>query len=267
MGRAALDAARCTCCSRRTGWRGWSPRIAKEYGDRAHAGRARAPVRADERVRRRLRDRRHDRARRRRARRLARRAHARGVLHVLSEAERDGSTCLPVAELAAARRRAARRIARRRARSRRWPERRAAGARGRRARVWAYRPETAALERELAERIRALAAAPTPSSQPPLRTSDDLVPAPEQAAAVRAAFAPRLSIVTGGPGTGKTATIRMICAAAEAAERVGRAGRADRPRRAADGRGDRAATPRRSTPRSAGSPARARPTTSSRPTC
>jgi exodeoxyribonuclease V alpha subunit len=41
------------------------------------------------------------------------------------------------------------------------------------------------------------------------------VPAPEQAAAVRAAFAHRLSIVTGGPGTGKTATIRMICAAAD----------------------------------------------------
>ena len=31
-----------------------------------------------------------------------------------------------------------------------------------------------------------------------------------------AAFASRLSIVTGGPGTGKTATIRMICAAAQA---------------------------------------------------
>jgi exodeoxyribonuclease V alpha subunit len=47
-------------------------------------------------------------------------------------------------------------------------------------------------------------------------TVGGLVPAPEQAAAVRAAFAHRLSIVTGGPGTGKTATIRMICAAADA---------------------------------------------------
>ena len=31
-----------------------------------------------------------------------------------------------------------------------------------------------------------------------------------------AAFASRMSIVTGGPGTGKTATIRLICAAAKA---------------------------------------------------
>ena len=47
--------------------------------------------------------------------------------------------------------------------------------------------------------------------QPP---DDALVPAPEQWAAVRAGFTSRLSIVTGGPGTGKTATIRLLCAAA-----------------------------------------------------
>jgi len=41
------------------------------------------------------------------------------------------------------------------------------------------------------------------------------VPAPEQWAAVRAAFTARMSIVTGGPGTGKTATIRLLCAAAK----------------------------------------------------
>ena len=34
--------------------------------------------------------------------------------------------------------------------------------------------------------------------------------------AVVAAFTSRISIVTGGPGTGKTATIRLICAAAKA---------------------------------------------------
>ena len=33
---------------------------------------------------------------------------------------------------------------------------------------------------------------------------------------MQAAFGSRLSIVTGGPGTGKTATIRLICAAAKA---------------------------------------------------
>jgi exodeoxyribonuclease V alpha subunit len=81
--------------------------------------------------------------------------------------------------------------------------------------VWAYRPETAALEAELADRVRALASA-RPRLRPPEPVADDLVPAPEQAAAVQAAFASRLSIVTGGPGTGKTATVRLICAAAKA---------------------------------------------------
>jgi exodeoxyribonuclease V alpha subunit len=137
-----------------------------------------------------------------------------GVLHVLAEAEKDGSTCLPVAELATG-----------------------AGAvlGGRRPDaalfqamandhelmleddevVWAYRPVTAALERELAEKVQALA-----DSEPYRRAAasgasdDEIVPAPEQWQAVQAAFASRLSIVTGGPGTGKTATIRLICAAA-----------------------------------------------------
>jgi exodeoxyribonuclease V alpha subunit len=137
-----------------------------------------------------------------------------GVIHVLAEAEKDGSTCLPVAELAT----------------------KAAGLLGApppagllRAmdedgelvlevdadeRVWAYRPPTAALEAELADLIGRLATS-RPRLKPPTRPSGDLVPAPEQWAAVRAAFGSRLSIVTGGPGTGKTATIRLICAAAE----------------------------------------------------
>ena len=139
------------------------------------------------------------------------------VLHVLSEAERAGSTCLPVAELATPGRRAARHPTRRSALQRdgRRPRAGHRGRRGRRAQaVWAYRPETAKLERDLAQIVTDLAAAPAslkPSKAPP---ADELVPAPEQAAAVQAAFASRLSIVTGGPGTGKTATIRLICAAA-----------------------------------------------------
>jgi exodeoxyribonuclease V alpha subunit len=137
-----------------------------------------------------------------------------GVAHVLGEAERDGSTCLPVPELAV----------------------KAAELLGVPLTaellsdmedegdlvleldcdvVWAYRPETAALESELADRVRALAAARS-RLRPPEDVADDLVPAPEQAAAVRAAFLSRLSIVTGGPGTGKTATVRLICAAARA---------------------------------------------------
>jgi exodeoxyribonuclease V alpha subunit len=80
--------------------------------------------------------------------------------------------------------------------------------------VWAYRPETAELERDLAQIVGDLAAAPASLKASQAPPADDLVPAPEQAAAVHAAFASRISIVTGGPGTGKTATIRLICAAA-----------------------------------------------------
>jgi exodeoxyribonuclease V alpha subunit len=139
-----------------------------------------------------------------------------GVLHALAEAEQDGSTCLPVLELAAAA-----------AKVLRGPPPAAALLRGMaeegelvlevdgEGAVWAYRPQTAALEAELAKQVRALARA-KPRLSPPgdPHAAADLVPAPEQWAAVRAAFGSRLSIVTGGPGTGKTATIRLICAAA-----------------------------------------------------
>ena len=139
-----------------------------------------------------------------------------GVIHVLVEAERDGSTCLPVAELAAkagallGAAPAAALLREMDGDGELVLDVDAAGA------VWAYRPPTAALEVELAEQVRALAAGkPQRNGSGPLRAGD-LVPAPEQSAAVRAAFTSRLSIVTGGPGTGKTATIRLICAAAAA---------------------------------------------------
>jgi exodeoxyribonuclease V alpha subunit len=140
---------------------------------------------------------------------------AAGVVHVLAEAEKNGSTCLPVAEMAdqaaallegppppaallGAMADAGDLVL----------ELDAAGA------VWAYRPPTAALEAELARRVDELRRG-TPRlaavQRPP---DDDLVPAPEQWAAVRAAFTSRLSVITGGPGTGKTATIRLLCAAA-----------------------------------------------------
>jgi exodeoxyribonuclease V alpha subunit len=139
-----------------------------------------------------------------------------GVLHVLRDAERDGSTCLPVAELATR----AGELLGAAPEAAQFAELAEAGALivdvGDDEAVWVYRPETARLERDLAEMVDALAAA-----QPTLKGAEapesDLVPAPEQAAAVSAAFASRLSIVTGGPGTGKTATIRLVCqAAAEA---------------------------------------------------
>jgi exodeoxyribonuclease V alpha subunit len=136
------------------------------------------------------------------------------VIHVLIEAERDGSTCLPVGELAS-----------RTAELLDGPPPSAQLLRDMDAAdqllldqdgedVWAYRPSTAALEAELADTVRRLAAA-EPALKPPRLETSDLVPAPEQAAAVQAAFTSRLSIVTGGPGTGKTATIRLICATAK----------------------------------------------------
>jgi exodeoxyribonuclease V alpha subunit len=167
------------------------------------------------------------------------------VLHALAEAERDGSTCLPAGELARAAAGLldgvapdASLLAEMAQHGDLVVEVDAAGT------AWCYRAPTAALEAELAARVAALLdarpskrlAAPegaAPEGAAPDRAAPegaapdragrpaggafavgDLVPAPEQAAAVRAAFAHRLSIVTGGPGTGKTATIRMICAAA-----------------------------------------------------
>jgi exodeoxyribonuclease V alpha subunit len=190
------------------------PRIAKHYGDGAHEVVRRQPYEltsvfgvgfptADRIAR---------------ARGVSADSPARtraAVLHVLAGAEQDGSTCLPLAELAAAV-----------ATVLRGPAPPAAllhdmasagelvlevdgdGA------VWAYRPQTAALEAELAGKVRALARAKPRLTLPGDAGGAELVPAPEQWAAVRAAFGSRLSIVTGGPGTGKTATIRLICAAA-----------------------------------------------------
>ncbi len=86
--------------------------------------------------------------------------------------------------------------------------------------AWVYRQETAALERELAERVHALLAdEPSAKLHPPDAPPPDVLPdggelADEQWAGVRNAFAHRFSLVTGGPGTGKTASIRMIGAIA-----------------------------------------------------
>jgi len=86
--------------------------------------------------------------------------------------------------------------------------------------LWAYRAETARLERELARRVRALLeAAPSGKLHAPGAPPEGVLPdgealAPEQWAGVRGAFAHRFSLVTGGPGTGKTASIRMIGALA-----------------------------------------------------
>jgi exodeoxyribonuclease V alpha subunit len=130
------------------------------------------------------------------------------LLHVLSEAERGGSTCLPLEVLIP-------------------------GANELlgsapideadvdalvetgdlvRDETWIYRVETAELEAELAAQIEDLLAGepaerlrdpgPNPMSEDGLTD--------EQAGGVRNAMRHRLSLITGGPGTGKTASIRTI---------------------------------------------------------
>ena len=79
---------------------------------------------------------------------------------------------------------------------------------------------------------------------------------PDRRAAGRAsqnAFAHRLSLITGGPGTGKTASIKAIACAASRAGRAGDAGRAHRASRDPDERGERGARAGPSTRRSGGS--------------
>ena len=122
-----------------------------------------------------------------------------GVLHVLAEAEKDGSTCLPVAELAV---KAGAVLGGPPPPASLLSEMADAGELvleidGTQA-VWAYRPQTAALEAELAAQVRDLAEGKPRLAVPARAAHEDLVPAPEQWQAVRAAFASRLSIVTGG---------------------------------------------------------------------
>ena len=81
---------------------------------------------------------------------------------------------------------------------------------------WIYRAQTAELEAELAERVHDLIAGRRSErlEDPGPEQLDDLTD--EQHAGVRNAFVQRLSLITGGPGTGKTASIRTIATAAAA---------------------------------------------------
>ncbi len=139
------------------------------------------------------------------------------VMHVLSESERNGSSCTPVAvalqsagdliggEVAAD-----------------VVDGLVGDGRAVREGEWLYRTATAELEAELATRVGSLIAA-APSERlhsDGVRTIDRGALTDEQFGALEAAFAHRLSVITGGPGTGKTSSIRTI--AAEAAARGGR---------------------------------------------
>jgi exodeoxyribonuclease V alpha subunit len=132
------------------------------------------------------------------------------VLHVLSEAERSGSTCLPLDMLLSS---VNELLGAQAANEPDIDELVDAGDLVR-DEQWIYRTQTAELEAELAERVHDLV-----GSQPGDRLSDpDADPestlTDEQMTGVRNAFAHRVSLITGGPGTGKTASIRTIATAA-----------------------------------------------------
>jgi exodeoxyribonuclease V alpha subunit len=139
------------------------------------------------------------------------------LVHLLSEAERSGSTCMPVSDLLEA------------ADAllgcsppEALVDRLVAAGELVRVERWVYRRETAELEAELAERVRWLVDAPAservrPPADDRLQAPGDQPLTPEQRAAVINGFTHRLSVITGGPGTGKTATIRAIARLAAAA--------------------------------------------------
>ena len=183
------------------------------------------------------------------------------ILHVLAEAERSGSTCLPLQTLLRRRARAARRRPRRATIVDELvtPATSSARASGSTAlRPPSSRPSSPSASRELIARRaqRSGCSAPTSVGRSPSRARPT-----SSSARCEAAFAHRLSVITGGPGTGKTASIRTIAAGGRAPGRAGDAGRADRARRGPDERGQRRAARGPSTRRSAGSRARARRTT------
>jgi exodeoxyribonuclease V alpha subunit len=138
------------------------------------------------------------------------------VLHVLSEAERDGSTCLPLERLLRA---VNELLAENHLSETEIDELVDAGDLVRDEERWIYRTQTAELEAELAERVHELLAGPTGERLDGARARragseehDHLTP--EQLQGLENAFLHRLSLITGGPGTGKTASIRAIGTAA-----------------------------------------------------
>jgi exodeoxyribonuclease V alpha subunit len=139
-----------------------------------------------------------------------------GALHLLAEAERGGSTCMPLDTLLSE----LRRLLDAAADERMIDELVGAGDLVRIER-WIYRTEIAELEAELAERVRELLSA-SPSrrvgerGEAPETDGDGPALTEEQLTGVRNAFGHRLSLITGGPGTGKTASIRTIAAQAAA---------------------------------------------------
>jgi exodeoxyribonuclease V alpha subunit len=138
---------------------------------------------------------------------------AAAMMHSLAEAELGGSTCLPIGMLLE---RTARLLGDAPAPGHEVLDRLVrAGLATVVEERWVYRASTERLEAELAARVLEIAGSKA-SLRPPGRAPRAEGLSSEQAGGVRAAFTCRLSVLTGGPGTGKTASIRAIGSLAEA---------------------------------------------------
>jgi exodeoxyribonuclease V alpha subunit len=136
------------------------------------------------------------------------------ILHTLSEAERGGSTCMPLDLLLGA---ANELLGPASELSEAEIDQLVTDGDLVREACWIYRAQTAELEAELAERVDDLIETPPGDrlTEPPdTEQSDGLTD--EQLQGAHNAFAHRLSLITGGPGTGKTASIRTIAKRAAA---------------------------------------------------
>jgi exodeoxyribonuclease V alpha subunit len=138
------------------------------------------------------------------------------LVYALSEAEgRSGSTCLPSAQLLTAARELLGSMPDEDAIDQLIDDGDLV-----REQEWIYRAQTWELERELGERVLAMLDAGAgrlkPVEDDELAAGGSLQLTTEQEAGVRAAFEHRLSVITGGPGTGKTASIQTIARLGEA---------------------------------------------------
>ena len=139
------------------------------------------------------------------------------ILHLLGEAEKNGSTCLPQSAVIEQAQELLRGDPVTSVEIDEMVEDRELERSG----EWIYRREMAELEAELAERVLDLAGSDTggklsdPFSDSKQHHYDISGLTEEQQNGLGQAFAHRVSVITGGPGTGKTASIKAIAIRAE----------------------------------------------------
>ncbi len=129
------------------------------------------------------------------------------ALHVLAEAERGGSTCLPIDALLGSLEELLGSAA-----DRELIDELVASGDLVAVERWIYRRQTAELEAELAGRVLELVESPASDRLASEHSDESGGPelTDEQLTGVRNAATHRLSLITGGPGTGKTASLRAI---------------------------------------------------------